>query len=372
MARCQFVYLRRRGSITVEGGQCEREAYFVNSTLCQLHHNKKNVISDERRKVKEDGSVSNAFPRTYTDEEMRDWVDEARRLTSPEHNGRRGCIVCGRLFRDNAMMAVTCSELKKLKELSQSFVSTYYSNVDASHFRYSVALPELDGLPLDRSGFLNAEELTAGSPFIGKACDSCRQAVKAGKVPNMALANGLWSGAGRVPELADLTWIEEKLIARVHVSIQLQKCRVFHKWRLDGFYPQGQLRGHILSFPVDPTVVLDHLPLAPEKLCGLVKVVFISQRKVTLSEASQLRFFIVRRQKVRNALEWLIEHNTQYEDVRLDYECLSRLPESGIMKEVFDQITFSNKVEADMAGHSRYDAEDEEDEGLSITFLSIR
>jgi hypothetical protein len=59
MSVCLHTYDFAEVHISVEGGQCEREAHFVNSTLlCRLHNNKKSVMSDERRKGKEEGSVS--------------------------------------------------------------------------------------------------------------------------------------------------------------------------------------------------------------------------------------------------------------------------------------------------------------------------
>jgi hypothetical protein len=182
----------------------------------------------------------------------------------------------------------------------------------------------------------------------------------AGEVPNNALANSLWTGVGEVEDLADLTWIEEKLIARVHVSIQLQKCRLLHQWRSDGFYPQPRIRGHVVTFPVDPTVVLYHLPLHPQQLSGLIKVAFIGRKKITWSDASTLRFFLVRRIKVRHALEWLLQYNLLYRDVCIDYECLAQLPEHGMIEELFKQATFDYNQRREDAMHSRYDAPDPE------------
>src|SRR5204862_4694862 len=103
--------------------------------------------------------------------------------------------------------------------------------------------------------------------------------------------NGLWTGIELDTPLKDLTWIEEKLIARVHVSIQIQKCRMFRGWSADGYHPQRQVQGHILSYPMEPTSVLQKLPLSPNQLVGLIKVVFISKFRITATEATNLRFY---------------------------------------------------------------------------------
>ena len=160
--------------------------------------------------------------------------------------------------------------------------------------------------------------------------------------------------------LSDLTWVEEKLIARVHVSIQILICREPRKWRADKFYPQRMLKGNMSTFPIDPTVLLNKLPLRGEDVAGLVKVVFMSSRKrISIRDASRLRFFVVRRKKVEAALRWLIANNSLYANVEVDEEALSRLPEDGMIPEVYETITFCDKVSEDLAGHSRYDDPDD-------------
>ena len=180
-----------------------------------------------------------------------------------------------------------------------------------------------------------------------------------GRIPEAALANGLWTAVGEVEELRDLTWIEEKLIAHMHVSIQLQKCRLLHHWRFDRFYPQSQLKGHIVTYPMNPTTVLAKLPLRVDRVAEVIKVVFLSKRKLSFEEAKHLSFFIVQRSKIMQALKWLIAHNPLYADVEIDDEAVDLLPENGLPREVYDMITFSEQTKEDMAGHSRYDQSDE-------------
>lgn len=78
-----------------------------------------------------------------------------------------------------------------------------------------------------------------------------------------------------------------------------------------------------------------------------------------------MRFFIVRRRKVEVALRWLISHNPLYHDVEVCEESLSSLPRDGIPSQVYDSITFCDKVVEDIMSRSRYDQEDDEepDEG---------
>ena len=364
MTRCQFIYIRARGD-QVAGGQCELSAEFVGDTLCAVH---RHFRAGSRAGV-EHAAVFQApvgvssthlddFPRLSSPEEVKAWVDEARLKTNPVQNKSRGCIICGRATVDAEMAAITISDLVALKELLTETLKGFLQHVDPAIFQYTGCLAAASGLPIDKSGILTVDETVIGSPVIGNGCWACYKAISHQQIPEFALGNRLWTGIEVETPLTDLTWIEEKLIARVHVSVQIQKCRMFSVWAADGFHPQRQVQGHILSYPMEPTVVLNQLPLAPNKLIGLIKIVFLSRKPVVRGDASKLRFYIVRRQKVVEALCWLIEHNPCYRDVRLDPNAIAQLPLDGIPDEVYEQIMFSDRGKDDVKGHSRYDAPD--------------
>lgn len=105
-------------------------------------------------------------------------------------------------------------------------------------------------------------------------------------------------------------------------------------------------------------MVLQKLPISPARLVGLIKVVFVSKRVIPQQEAANLRFYIVRREKVVNALLWLIRHNPQYREVELDQDSISQLPTNRIPDVVYRHVTFSGRVNEDAAGHPRYDMSD--------------
>ena len=96
----------------------------------------------------------------------------------------------------------------------------------------------MDGLVLDRLGFLRADEVAEGSPLMVRVCKTCEKGLSKHNLPYLALENGLWTGVGAVRELSGMTWIEEKMISMCHVSIQIQKCREVKQWHMDGFHPQ--------------------------------------------------------------------------------------------------------------------------------------
>jgi hypothetical protein len=117
----------------------------------------------------------------------------------------------------------------------------YYEHVPERHFHYSSEHPALNGSPLCRAGFRSSRESSYSTSSIAYSCHRCLRDVHSQKIPPLSLSNGLWTGAAEVPELAGLTFVEEKLLARVHVSIQLVKYRLFHQWHADGFHPQPKV-----------------------------------------------------------------------------------------------------------------------------------
>ena len=373
MIRCQFIYIRKRGG-NLAGDQCKNEAEFIDNTLCKIHRHfrGRSEPTDPREDENDPGcaawqmqldeplsdSSANDFPRQCSAEEVREWVEEARRKTSPMCNWRRGCIICGRATMDVEMVPITVSDLVILKKLLKDTLTTFLQHVDPAIFRYMGSLAAIDGLPIDKNGILTADELIIGSPVIARGCQICYTAIRKHKIPQFALGNRLWTGIEVETPLTDLSWIEEKLIARVHVSVQIQKCRMFSAWAADGFHPQRQVQGHILSYPMEPTVILQKLPLSVNKLIGLIKVVFLSRKPITHANARKLRFYIVRREKVVHALHWLMLHNPYYRDVQLDPAAIAQLPLDGIPKEVYEQLIFSDRAKDDDEGHSRYDAPD--------------
>jgi hypothetical protein len=176
-----------------------------------------------------------------------------------------------------------------LRETLPSFLE----GVDPSYLRYKGLLSAVDGLPIDGNGLLSAEELVEGTPVVARGCKACCIAIKKATIPEHALGNCLWTGIEAQTPLSELTWIEEKLIARLHVSVQIQKCRSFIAASADGFHSQRQVKRHVLTYPMEPAAVLRRLPLCPSQLTGLIKVFFLSRQPIRLSEANRLRFYLV-------------------------------------------------------------------------------
>jgi len=302
------------------------------------------------------------FPITFTDEEEQKWVTTARGATSASSNARIPCLVCGRLFKTCEAKAVGSEYLCRHKVLlgySSSYPGLQHLFEYESH-------PELNGMVLDRNGFVRGSG--DGDAIVGYVCNQCNQSMCDKTLPSMCLANGLWTGAGSVPELRGLTWLEEKAIARVHVSVQMLKCRRLHAFGMDKYRPQRSMKGNIITFPMDPTAVVRKLPLAPAVLRDVVKIVFVTSKPFTQSELRRLRFCHVRRGVIETALKFLISNNPLYGDVELDLENLAKYPESDSLDDLLQSISVTDRIEEDALASSSYDkVDDNEPEGSIYT-----
>ena len=115
-------------------------------------------------------------------------------LTSLLFISRNRCAVCGLLKQSCEL-----SDLKNVKNLLHILQQEGVTCIE--HKTENKKVHEYSGPVLDYS--------------CSKICNNCRMSVRKGKVPCLALANGLW--LGKVPdELKSLHFVEKLLIARVH------------------------------------------------------------------------------------------------------------------------------------------------------------
>ena len=114
------------------------------------------------------------------------------------------------------------------------------------------------------------------------------------------------------PQLQGLTQTEEMLIA-----CALPIMRVYIK-------PGGQrgYSGHCINLPQDIKEFASALPRYPKDIA--VVVVKVKGRNNTFKDVT------VRKEKVQNALLWLIENNPHYAGTNINFEALNSLPENGV------------------------------------------
>ncbi|XP_020896155.1 uncharacterized protein LOC110235051 [Exaiptasia diaphana] len=114
------------------------------------------------------------------------------------------------------------------------------------------------------------------------------------------------------PQLQGLSQVEEMLIARA-----LPIMRVYIK-------PGGQrgYSGHCINLPQNVKELALRLPRYSKDLS--VIIVKVKGRNDTFKDVN------VQRQKVHDALTWLIQNNPHYSDVQIDQEALNALPDNDV------------------------------------------
>ena len=162
-------------------------------------------------------------------------------------------------------------------------------------------------------------------------CRVCHNQLSKDHQPAEALANFRWIGP--VPEeLRDLTWIEELLIARVHVCGSI--VRLGQRNNPSSFFG---IKGYVVFLPQDTTRLIDLLPMSPASLSDMVKVVWTGK---STPDRSRLRSrFTVRKDKVYNALKWLVDNHEDYRNnVTIDEERISGWESTFVAVELLDSI----------------------------------
>ena len=130
-------------------------------------------------------------------------------------------------------------------------------------------------------------------------------------------------------ELQNLTQIEEMLIARAFPIM-----RVYIK-------PGGQrgYSGHCINLPQNVTEHATCLPRYPKDLA--VIIVKVKGRENTFKDVT------VRKQKVHNALVWLINNNPHYAGLAINTNALNTLPDNGVPPDLMTVETDNDLVSDD-------------------------
>ena len=184
-----------------------------------------------------------------------------------------------------------------------------------------------------------------------RLCRTCHNQLSREKQPVEALANFRW--VGPVPEqLKSLTWIEELLIARIHV------CGSIVRNNPSAFLG---LKGHIVFLPQDTTQLIDLLPMSPAALSDIVKVVWTGKSK---PDRARLRSrFTVRKQKVYDALKWLVENHDDYKaHVTMDDAMMAAWEPTFVAVEMLDNIGHVSDPSAEDASRDGFSMDNPDDD----------
>jgi hypothetical protein len=243
------------------------------------------------------------------EEEFPPQLPDMKDLYTNFYNGMTGladnmvCASCGCIGHHSATftsVSTNDSSLRLLQVIPSLVPFDFKSGImalDSSH------------IMIDPNGIIDEASL--------HVCHTCYKSLRAEVLPPQSLANYRWIGP--VPhQLQDLTWIEELLISRAHLTGRI--VRLQNRNSTSHF----SLKGHMILLPQDTTKLLDILPLPESNLPDIVRVVWVGK---PVQEIDRLRdYFSVRTRKVYDALVWLTQNNEDYKDVTIDHGQFERWP----------------------------------------------
>jgi len=189
-------------------------------------------------------------------------------------------------------------------------------------------------------------------------CRVCHNQLSKDCQPSEALANFRWVGPVS-EELRDLTWIEELLIARVHVCGSI--VRLGQRNNPSSFFG---IKGHIVFLPQDTTRLIDLLPMSPTSLSDMVKVVWTGKSK---PDRSRLRSrFMVRKHKVYNALKWLVDNHEDYQkNVTIDEERINAWESTFVAVELLNSIGHVSDSSVEDAARDGFAMDNPDDDDIA-------
>ncbi|KAJ3501946.1 hypothetical protein NMY22_g18752 [Coprinellus aureogranulatus] len=227
-----------------------------------------------------------------------DEIDIVRRACAsfdPKAFEEAGCAVCGQL-----VLKTKLTKLKEVKGLLSVLEIDGCARLEAK---------EGGKAPADWTG-----------PVIDSTCDQicgeCRVSIRKGNIPRYALAKGLW--IGNVPqELAELRFVERLLVARVRHTVCWAKVSSGMK----------KMKANVVAFESPIPRLYSMLPPPREDMEEVLAVFFTGPVKLTAEEMKKLRPFLVRRNHVRKALDWLKLNHCDYADIGISQDNLDSYPE---------------------------------------------
>ena len=251
-------------------------------------------------------------------------VRDACKRMDPQNFEEVGCAVCGELKpRKNT------SRLKSVKNLLKVLEAPGVTRIKRKS--HNSPIREYKGPVLDYG--------------CSAICHGCRVDVRIGKVPRLALSNNLWLGA--VPNvLKNLTFVEKILVARVRHTCAFVKVASGMR----------KMKANIVAFESPIQKIYNILPPPREELDEVLAILFTGPAAPTEKDFARTPF-LVRRNAVITALEWLRLNHADYADIEISLENAGQYGEDMPPVSVEYRPKESNKVPE---GTSVFDQEEED------------
>jgi hypothetical protein len=217
--------------------------------------------------------------------------------SAPQNFVEAGCAVCGRLSAISHMILLDQMNCD-LNTISPGDIGRY------ERVHKSDPVRPLKG-PI----------LAEGCQHV---CQTCQCFLKKKKMPPESLANSFWIGS--VPSvLQNLTFAEKMLISRIRHN----KCLL----RVSS--GRAKMTANVIMFS-NPTVKVYHaLPPSRSEISEILAFVFQGPIQPTESDIKRTPM-LVRRNVVKDALEWLKLNHSDYEDLQISYDNLNDYPLAGV------------------------------------------
>jgi len=264
------------------------------------------------KKRQAEAPISEDFPPSPLDKTLRDTiVTDACKKMSPDSFEEGGCAVCGKLKPLREL-----SRLKNIKNQLHVLIAAGVTRVERK--KEGDPIREFTGPVLDYGWC--------------RVCNSCRACLRRGKVPRLALANGLWLGS--VPtELKSLSFVEKMLIARVrHTCAYVKVASGMRK-----------MKANIIAFESPTPKVYAMLPPPREDMDDVLAVLFTGPCKPTPEDFKRTPL-LVRRNHVIRALEWLKLNHADYADIEISHHNMNEYSEDSPPVSIEYRVADSNKV----------------------------
>ena len=208
-----------------------------------------------------------------------------------------GCAVCGELTLESKAIALKDADVKLDSLICSSDISRKERKSSSD------PVEGIDGPVIETD--------------LDHICNRCHTSLRAKKLPKISLANGMW--LGKVPSaLSDLTFAEQLLIARVrHNRCMVRVSSGWHK-----------MTANAISFANPTPIVYDVLPPHRDDLDEVLAFIYTGPCKPTPKDFERTPL-LVRRNKVKHALEWLKLNHCDYADLEISERNLDSYPEKG-------------------------------------------
>ena len=106
------------------------------------------------------------------------------------------------------------------------------------------------------------------------------------------------------------------------------------------------------TFPQSVSEIARSLPLSPNELPDLIKIIFVGR---TIPNKEQARSILsVRRETVREALIWLHRNNILYKDILIDHLIVDKLPINDVPDSLWDTLSIAERSESENIERSGY------------------